>query len=300
MKIIIAGGSGFLGTRLANHYKEAGHAITILTRGATRTKDKIAYLNWDGTTIGPWSAVLDGADVLINLNGKSVDCRYNDENKRLIYSTRVDATRVLGKAVMQCDRAPKLWINASSATIYRHSTDRDMDERTGEIGTGFSVDVCEKWEAAFNEFDLPQMRKVILRTGIVLGHTGAFRILKNLATMGAGRQGPGTQYMSWLHETDFVKVVDLVISNQELKGVYNVTAPTPITNGHFMRVVRKAIGVPFGVPVPKWLLGFGALLIGTESELILKSRRVVPKRLIDAGYRFEFGTIEDAVKDLIR
>jgi len=300
MRIIIAGGSGFLGSRLADHYERAGHTITILTRGVEHTKGAVTFLNWDGKTIGPWSASLEDADVLINLNGKSVDCRYNDENKRLIYSTRLDATRVLGKAVTECNRPPKLWINASSATIYRHSLDKEMDEHAGEIGSGFSVDVCQKWEAAFNEFDLPQTRKVILRTGIVLGNDGAFRILRNLATAGAGRQGPGTQYMSWLHERDFVKIVDFIITNQQLKGVYNVTAPVPVTNRSFMRVVHGALGVPVSIPLPRWLLSFGALLIGTEPELILKSRRVVPKRLIDAGYRFEFETIEAAVNDLIR
>ncbi len=300
MKIIIAGGTGFLGSNLANYYAAKGHEVVILTRGENQVNGTIRFMTWDGETLGAWASELDNADILINLNGKSVDCRYTERNKQLIYSTRLEATRVLGEAVKSCVGPPALWINAASATIYRHSLDKEMDEFTSETGTGFSVDVCQKWEKSFNEIELPFTRKVILRTSIVLGKDGPFKPLKMLTKLGlGGGQGSGQQYFSWLHEKDFVGIVDYIISNPSMKGAYNVTAPKPIPNTEFMKALRHAVGIPFGLPMPKWLLEFGAVLIGTETELILKSRRVVPKRLLDAGYQFQFNSIEKAFEQLL-
>lgn len=299
-KIVIAGGTGFLGTCLALYYETNDWQVIILTRGASRQQGAVQYVTWDGKNPGPWVAVLEGADVVVNLNGRSVDCRYTEENKRLIYSSRLDATAILGAAIQRAKAPPGVWINAASATIYRHAEDREMDESTGEIGTGFSVDVCQKWEAAFNSIDTPNTRKLLLRTGIVLGNGGGpLRPLTMLARLGAGgKQGSGNQYCSWLHETDFIQIVDFLIKHEETNGVYNVTAPAPVTNSLFMHALRKAVGMPVGIPLPAWLLEIGASIIQTETELILKSRRVIPARLLRAGYRFHFPTIEQALDDL--
>ena len=298
-KVILAGGSGFLGKCIIDHFK-SNTQIIVLTRGEPRMKENVQYVQWDGETLGNWAELFEGTDVLINLNGKSVDCRYTEQNKKLIYSTRLAATEVLGKAIQQCKNPPKLWINSSSATIYRHAVDRTMDEETGDIGTGFSVDVCQQWEKIFNSTQTPSTRKVIIRTAIVLGKGGgALKPLKNLAKLGVGgKQGPGNQYFSWIHEQDFVNIIDFIVEHDDLHGALNVSNPNPITNEHIMHVLRKAVGVPFGIPMPTWLLEFGAMLIGTETELVLKSRRVVPKRLLDAGYEFQFTTIEKALVDL--
>lgn len=300
-RMVIAGGTGFLGRSLVEEFKKKGWDITILTRGVSQTKNEVKFVHWDTTSVGEWTSCLEDADVLINLNGKSVDCRYMEKNKSLIYSTRLDATHALGKAITQCSSPPKVWMNAASATIYRHSLDREMDEYTGEIGSGFSVDVCQKWEAAFQQYDLPQTRKIILRTGIVLGKQGGpLKPLTMLARLGVGgRQGNGNQFFSWLHATDFCRIVEFLIEHPETSGVYNVTSPQPIPNSEVMRELRSALHVPFGLPLPQWLLEMGAFLIRTETELILKSRRVIPRKLEEAGYTFQFGNIQDALKDLV-
>ncbi|MEO7991825.1 MAG: TIGR01777 family oxidoreductase, partial [Chryseolinea sp.] len=296
-KIVIAGGTGFLGNCLVDHFAGKNIQIVILTRGESCVRGDIHFVKWDGKTLGFWKETLENADVLINLNGKSVDCRYTKRNKALIYSTRLDSTNALGHAIEQSQNPPKLWINAASATIYRHSVDKEMDEYTGEIGTGFSVDVCQKWENTFNRFVTGKTRKVLIRTGIVLGKNGGpLKPLKILANLGlGGKHGSGDQYFSWLHEKDFVSIIQFLIDDPKTNGEYNVTAPIPVPNNQIMRALRSAVGIPFGLPQPKWLLEFGAVLIGTETELILKSRRVIPKRLIEAGYKFQFDNIEKAI-----
>ena len=301
-KIIIAGGTGFLGECLSSFYLTKGFQVIILTRKQQADKAPLFYHKWDGKSIGDWAETLENAEALINLTGKSVDCRYNERNKQLIYDSRLDATRILGLAVAACRIPPKVWINAASATIYRHSLDKPMDEETGEVGTGFSVDVCKKWEAAFNEQKVPQTRKIILRISIVLGYEkGALQPLKNLAKLGmGGKQGPGNQYFSWIHERDFVNIIDFVIQNREMEGVYNVAAPHPVSNSQLMDHIRSILKIPFSIPMPSWLLRIGAVLIKTETELILKSRYVVPQKLLQKNYTFEFPTIEKALNDLLK
>jgi hypothetical protein len=300
-RMVIAGGTGFLGSILLQRFRDE-YEVVVLTRGASHKKDKLSYVNWDGVSSGPWTSQIEGAEVVINLNGKSVDCRYTPKNKALIYSTRLESTAALGRAIQQAKVPPRLWINASSATIYRHSMDKEMDEYTGDIGTGFSVDVCQKWEGTFNALNLPSTRKVLLRTGIVLGKNGGpLKPLKRLAQFGfGGKHGPGDQYFSWLHESDFAEIVSFLIQNDTCTGAYNVTAPVPMQNREVMKALRKAMGIQFGLPISTGLLEFGAALIGTETELVLKSRRVVPKRLLEDGYEFNFENIQGALVNLVR
>lgn len=300
-QIVIAGGTGFLGRCIANYYHDKDVEIRIFSRQHHIDHDNVRYYKWDGRNQGYWNQALEGADVLINLNGKSVDCRYTQLNKQLIYDTRLDATYALGRAMLTCHKPPKVWINAASATIYRHSIDTEMDEDSTAIGDGFSVDVCKKWEHMFNSFNIPATRKVILRTGIVLGKEGGpLKPLKALAKAGlGGRHGSGTQYFSWIHEADFARIIDFLITHENAEGVYNVTSPRPIPNVEVMKTLRKALKMSVGIPLGKWVLELGAAIIGTETELILKSRRVIPKRLTDEGFKFQYNDLSSALKDLV-
>lgn len=300
-KIIIAGGTGFLGQLLSENFLKQDFEVVVLTRKHAKDQHGVRYVKWNGKSLGYWTQELENANALINLNGKSVDCRYSEANKQAIYDTRIEATYVLGEAIRNCQNPPKLWINASSATIYRHAEDREMDEYTGELGEGFSVDVCKKWEKSFFDCSLPNVRQAALRIAIVLGRKeGALVPLKRLVKLGmGGKQGNGNQYFSWVHEQDFVDVVNWVIQNESATGVYNLAAPNPVPNVMFMKQLRKALKVPFGLPAPKWLLKIGAWIIRTEAELILKSRRVVPARLQKEGFSFQYRYISEAFKSLL-
>lgn len=297
-KIILAGGSGFIGQILAGHFTGKGDEVIILTRNNNSTTGNVKYVHWDGQTMGAWVNELEGSDALINLTGKSVNCRYNEKNKKEIFSSRLNAANVLGKALNALKSPPPLWINAASATIYRHAEDRPQDENTGEFGTGFSVDVCKQWEATFFEQGVPGVRKIGLRIAIVLGKNGGVMpYFFNLTKFGmGGKQGNGRQYFSWVHENDLTAIVDFFIVHKELEGVFNVSSPHPIQNSEFMATVRKAVKMPFGLPATKWMLKIGVWALRTETELILKSRWVVPTKLIQAGYKFKVENIERAVK----
>ncbi len=302
MNILIAGGGGFLGQILDRHFSNQGHSVVVLTRSRASREVWSPSEVWDGKTLGPWAALVDDADVVINLSGRSVDCRYTAANRRAIYASRLDSTRVLGEAISASAHPPRLWINASSATIYREAEDRAMDEATGELGDGFSVDVCRRWERTFFEAPVPpSVRRVALSTSIVLGRGGgALTPLRTLARLGlGGRQGSGRQYVSWLHEADFAGIVEHLIAHEDLEGAINVTAPSPLRNGAFMEAVRKAAGAPAGVSMPAWLVELGAMLIRTEPELVLKSRRVTPGRLQASGYAFLFRDAGAALADLL-
>ena len=291
-KIVIAAGTGFLGNVLVSHFKNKAREIIVLTRGNARTNENIRYVHWDAKTMTGWESELEGVDVLINLAGKSVDCRYNERNKNEILASRVDSTVILNKAVLHCTIPPKHWLNSSTATIYRHSVDKQMDEETGEIGFDFSMNVAKMWERAFFQTETPKTKKTALRTSIVLGKKGgAFVPLKRLAQLGfGGKQGKGKQFVSWIHEKDFARAVEFIINNG-MEGVVNVVSPTPVQNVEFMEALRVTLNVPFGIPIGKAMLEFGAKLIGTETELILKSRNVTPKRLHEAGFKFVYGSL---------
>jgi len=300
-KLIIAAGTGFLGQVLIDHFKDKFDEIVILTRGKSKIIDGIKYVNWNAKTFSGWETELENATVLINLAGKSVDCRYTKENKKEILWSRIQSTRILNKAVLNCANPPKHWLNSSTSTIYRFSLDKQMDEVNGEIGNDFSINVALSWEKAFFKTETPNTLKTALRTSIVLGKNGgAFIPLKTLAKTGfGGKQGKGNQFVSWIHEEDFANAVDFIIQ-KEMTGVINVVSPEPIRNIDFMKKLRKAVGFPFGIPMNVFLLKIGSFIIRTEAELVLKSRNVIPKRLLDNEFQFKFGDIDKAFQNLIR
>jgi uncharacterized protein len=291
-KIVIAGGTGFTGKYLTQKFKALGYQVIIISRRAEP-------INWDNTAA--IIASLENAEMLINLAGKSVDCKYNEKNKQEIFDSRINTTKTLGQAVLQCKNPPPLWINSSTATIYRHALDRPMTESTGEIGSGFSVNVATNWEKSFFDFTLPNTRQVALRMAIVLGKDGGvIKPLKNLVRFGlGGKQGKGNQMFSWIHIEDLYNIIIYLQQHKGLSGVFNTAAPNPVTNKTLMRLFRKNRNVIIGLPAPVWLLKFGALLINTETELILKSRWVVPEKLLQLGYRFKYQTVDEALKNIL-
>lgn len=299
-KLIIAAGTGFLGQVLVNHFKDKFEEIVILTRGESQTTNGIKYVNWNAKTFSGWENELENATVLINLAGKSVDCRYTKENKKEILLSRIESTKILNKVVLNCKNPPKHWLNSSTATIYRFSLDKQMDEIDGEIGNNFSINVALSWEKAFFKTETPKTLKTALRTSIVLGKNGgAFIPLKTLAKIGfGGKQGSGNQFISWIHEEDFANAIDFIIE-KEMTGVVNIVSPEPIRNDDFMQKLRKAVGYPFGIPVNAFLLEIGSFFIRTETELVLKSRNVIPKRLLENGFEFKFEDIDKTFQNLL-
>lgn len=300
-KIIIAAGTGFLGEILVEHFKMKCEEIIILTRGKEKKLDNISYIHWDAKSLTGWEKELENADVLINLAGKSVDCRYTEENKAEILSSRTESTTILYKAISKCQNPPKHWLNSSTATIYRHSEEQQMDEYTGETGNNFSMDVAKAWEKVFFENETPNTKKTALRTSIVLGKNGgAFLPLKNLTRLGfGGKQGNGKQFISWIHEKDFARSLSFII-DKELIGVINIVSPSPIQNKDFMKMLRQSMGIPFGTALGKRMLEFGARIIGTETELVLKSRNVIPKRLTENNFTFQFTDLHLAFENLLQ
>jgi uncharacterized protein (TIGR01777 family) len=298
-KLVIAAGTGFLGQVLVKHFKNKAEEIVVLTRGKSKVKNTVRYINWNAKSLTGWERELEGTDALINLAVKSVDCRYTPKNKSAIMASRVDSTAILNKAVLQCANPPKHWLNSSTATIYGHSEDKQMDEVNGEIGFDFSMNVARMWEKAFFQVETPQTKKTALRTSIVLGKNGgAYVPLKKLAYLGfGGKQGNGRQFVSWIHEKDFARAVAFIL-DKEIEGVVNVVSPTPVHNTAFMRTLREVKNIPFGIPIGTLLLRFGAKLIGTETELVLKSRNVIPKRLQENGFKFIYGDLEKALNKL--
>lgn len=299
-KIVIVAGTGFLGQVLVNYFNNSFDEIVILTRGKSRMRDNIKYVNWNTVSLTGWENELENTEVLINLAGKSVDCRYTNKNKQEILKSRIDSTKILNEAVLKCKNPPKHWLNSSTATIYRHSEDKQMTESNGEIGNDFSMNVAKAWEKAFFETETPNTLKTVLRTSIVLGKSGgAFTPLKRLVQTGiGGKQGNGNQFISWIHEYDFARSLDFVVQ-EKMIGIVNIVAPKPIKNKIFMSRLRKSVKVSIGLPMSISLLKMGAKIIGTESELVLKSRNVVPERLLQKGFQFQFDTIEKTFKNLV-
>ncbi len=308
-KLVIAGGSGFLGRLLVDWFARAGCDVVVLTRRWATAVGPARAVVWDGRTLGAWEGELDGSTALINLAGLSVNCRYHARNRHAILASRVDSTRILGRAIRSCENPPKVWLNSSTATIYKHSYDRAMDEHTGTIGGTpeakdvFSVDVAQAWEEEFNRASAPDTRKVALRMAMVFSTTPgtAYRILRRLVCLGlGGAMDGGRQYASWIHETDFCRAVEWLIDRDGFAGVVNLAAPQPVTNRDLMRTIRAACNVPFGLPATRWMLELGALVARSETELIIKSRRVVPARLTEEDFEFRFPDLRSAVEDLER
>jgi uncharacterized protein len=307
VKVIIPGGSGQVGTILARAFHNRGDEVIVLSRSPQGAPWRV--VQWDAETLGDWAAELDGGDVVINLAGRSVNCRYNAENRKLIKESRVNSTRVVGEAIARAIRPPKVWLQASTATIYAHSYDRANDEASGVVGCAdsapdtwrFSYDVVASWERTANEANTPNTRKVLLRTAMVMSpdRGGVFDTLLGLVRFGLGGQaGDGRQYVSWIHDEDFVQSVLWLIEHDQFEGPVNLAAPNPVPNAEFMKTLREAWGIGIGLPATEWMLEIGAFFLRTETELILKSRRVVPGRLLESGFMFQFPAWTEAARDL--
>jgi uncharacterized protein (TIGR01777 family) len=310
MKIVVPGGSGQVGTVLARAFHAEGHEVVVLGRQPSPAPWRTAA--WDARTLGEWAREVDGADVVINLAGRSVNCRYNAENRRAILGSRVDSTRVVGQAIAAARRPPEAWLQASTATIYAHRYDAAHDEATGILGGQepgapstwvFSIDVARAWEDALAEAAVPGTRKVALRSAMTMSpdRGGIFDTLLGLVRRGlGGTAGDGRQYISWIHHHDFVRAIRFLIERDDVAGPVNLCAPEPLPNAEFMRALRQAWGARIGLPATRWMLEVGAFLMRTETELVLKSRRVAPGRLLEEGFTFEFASWPAAARDLCR
>lgn len=298
-KLVIAGGSGFLGQVLARHFQSQFNDIVILSRKPDVSKTNIRTVAWDGRSPKRWSNELNGCDVLINLTGKNVNCRYTEKNKAKILNSRLQSTHILAEAIRLVAHPPAIWIQAASSTIYNHSF-QPNDETSNNIGDDFSMTVCKEWERAFWEEQTPTTKKILMRVAIVLGKDGgAWPTLKRLTQFGlGGKQGKGNQMISWIHEHDFARVVEWLINNGTRNGVYNVCSPHVVPNHEFMRIARRSLKIPMGIPSPAWLLNLGAAMLGTETELVLKSRFVKPQNLLTEGFQFQYSDLQKALTTL--
>jgi uncharacterized protein (TIGR01777 family) len=309
LRIVIPGGSGQVGNILAQHFHGQGHDVVILARRAAPAPWRVVH--WDGASLGGWTSELENADVLINLAGKSVDCRYTPANRKAIKESRTQTTNLLAQAIGQSVRPPRLWMNASTATIYRHSLDRPMDEQTGEIGGNepnapakwrFSIDVATSGESAFFAAATPNTRKIALRSAMIMSPDsgGVFDTLLRLVRFGlGGTTASGQQFVSWVHDADFLRSIDYLIARDEIDGVVNIASPNPLPNREFMKALRQAWGARIGLPAATWMLEIGTLFLRTETELVLKSRRVIPGRLAEAGFQFQFPEWPAAAQNLV-
>ena len=310
MRFVIPGGSGQVGVVLARALQGRGHEVVVLSRAPVPAPWRAVA--WDAQTLGPWAREFEGADVVVNLAGRSVNCRYTPANRRAILDSRVESTRVVGQAIAAAARPPRLWLQASTATIYAHRFDAPNDETTGIIGGSepgvpdtwrFSIEIARAWERTLQEAAVPGTRRVALRSAMIMSpdYGGIFDTLVALVRRGlGGPAGSGRQYVSWIHETDFVESLLWIVAHKDLDGPVNLAAPEPLPQARFMSDLRRAFGIPMGLPATAWMLEIGAVFMKTETELILKSRRVVPGRLLAQGFRFRYPTWPEAAADLSR
>lgn len=310
MRIVIPGGSGQVGTLLARAFVKDGHDVVVLSRRPTKAAWR--SVGWDGVTLGEWAREIDGSDVVVNLAGRSVNCRYTPAHRAAILDSRVRSTRVVGTAIAAARKRPAVWLQASTATIYSHRFDAANDERTGLIGGSepdqptswrFSIDIARAWESTLAEADVAPTRKVALRSAMTMNPDpgGIFDTLLGLVRRGLGGQaGNGRQFVSWIHEEDFVRSICWLIDHADVAGAVNLAAPNPLSNAEFMRALRNAAGVRIGLPATRWMLEVGALFMRTETELILKSRRVVPTRMLEGGFAFRYPTWPEAAPELVK
>ena len=310
MRIVIPGGSGQVGTILARTFCRDGHEVVVLSRQRRHAPWRV--VEWDGASLGPWMRELDGADVVVNLAGRSVNCRYNAANRREILESRIASTHTIGEAIGRVPRPPRVWLQASTATIYAHRYDYANNETSGVLGGAepdapetwrFSIDVARAWERTCDETVTPGTRKVLLRSAMTMSpdEGGVFDALLGLVRCGlGGSAGNGRQFVSWIHCDDFIAAVCWLIERRDISGAVNLASPHPLPNAEFMRALRAAYGIPFGLPAREWMLEIGASFMRTETELVLKSRRVVPQRLLEHGFTFKFPSWSDAAADLCR
>jgi uncharacterized protein len=308
-RLVIPGGSGQVGSVLARHFHQRGHEVVVIARTLQPAPWRVVA--WDGRTPGRWTSELENSDVVINLAGRSVNCRYTPANRHAILDSRIEATALLGRTISQLAHPPALWMNASTATIYRHIYDRPMDEETGEIGGAepdappqwsFSIAVATGWEKAFFDSPTPNTRRIALRSAMVMSpdRGGIFDMLLRLVRFGLGGSAAGgRQFISWIHEADFIASIEYLIEKEEFAGPVNLASPNPLPNRDFMSALRRAWGAPIGLPASRWMLELGSIFLRTETELVLKSRRVVPKRLLDSGFHFRFPEWPTAANDLV-
>ena len=308
MKIVIPGGTGQVGGVVARALRACGDDVVILSRGGSADARTV---EWDGRSVGPWAQEIDGADVVINLAGRSVNCRYTTANLRAMMGSRVDSTRAVGLAIERAERPPRVWLQMSTATIYAHRFDAPNDELTGRIGGDepdvpaywkLSIDIARTWERTQQEANTPRTRKVALRSAMVMSpdRAGIFDVLLKLVRFGIGGPiGGGRQFVSWIHDRDFARAVQLLIERDDIEGPVNLAAPNPVPQREFMAALRTAAGARFGLPATKWMAEIGAFFLSTDTELTAKSRRVVPARLLEAGFAFEFPKWPEAARDLV-
>lgn len=311
MKVVLAGGSGQAGRVLARALVQAGHRVVVLSRRPGEEHAEVRTAVWDGRSLGQWAEELDGAGAVINLAGHTINCRHTPANQQRILHSRLEATRVIGQAIAEAARPPEVWLNASSATLYTHRADSPQDEQQGVVGGAepdlppkwrFVLEVVKAWEGELAAADTPHTRRIALRITLLLGpgRGGVYDTLARLCRLGLGGPvGSGQQFVSWIHEQDFARAVLFLLEHREIRGPVNLGAPDPRTNREFMAVLRRELGVPFGLPAPAVALELGALLLRTESKLVLKSRRAWPGRLLEAGFEFRFPTWEDAARELV-
>jgi uncharacterized protein (TIGR01777 family) len=313
LKIVIAGGTGFIGRGLIEYFAPENNVV-VLTRNVTNSvnnsfssfaltesiKSKVKLVQWTGKDVGNWINEINGSDIVINLVGKSVNCRYTNQNKQEIFDSRTNATKAIGEAIRLATLPPKVWINGSSATIYPNATDKPNDEYTSNLKDDFSVQVCKLWEKTLFEQRTPFTRKIALRMAITLGNGGVMVPYLNLCKFGlGGKQGNGRQMFSWVHVEDVCRMVEFIWENKQLEGAYNAAAPNPVSNTIFMQTLREVTGNKLGLPAFTWMLKLGAAIIGTETELLLKSRWVLPTKMLEAGYTFKYPTLQEAFKQVV-
>jgi uncharacterized protein len=308
-RVVLTGGSGQIGSIVARHFHSAGWDVVVIARSRGEAPWRTA--RWDGEALGDWASEIDGAAVVINLAGRNVNCRYNAANRRAIIESRVNTTKLVGQAIICSSCPPRLWMNAATATIYRHSFDKAMDEATGELGGDepnapntwrFSIDVAKAWEDAFFSSRTPSTRKIALRSAMVMSpdRGGVFDTLLGLVRRGlGGSSGSGKQFVSWVHDQDFVRALEYLIGHEDFVGPVNIASPNPLPNREFMTALREAWGAKIGLPAAEWMLEIGAVLLRTETELILKSRRVIPGKLLAHGFQFDFPDWQAAAQDLV-
>ena len=302
-KLIIAGGSGFIGKALTKFFTEKNCEVVILSRVENQsTYSNIRFVKWNGKTVEPlWQQEIEGAEAVINLCGKSINCRFTEANKKELQSSRIDSTNAIGTAISLCKNPPKVWFNSSSIAIYKYSETILHDEFSKQFNHDFLATLTEQWEKSVEQFSLSNTRKILMRTSLVMAkNDGVFLRLKRLTQFGlGGKQGPGTQMISWINITDFCRIVEHLLENKNANGIYNFCAPQPIANKNLMKIIQQKMRIPIALPAFEWMIKLGAILIGTEPDLILESSNVISKHLSDEGFKFGYEKIEEAISNCI-